>query len=155
MPRTTLRHILALDHVSFCSWGDQGDIAEKSAHPKLQRAPINLGFAIRLTMAELNQQTGMKMKRDDGGQRIGSSQDMNISGQSGRAATSMEAKNWVLELYRGHEAKTGQHGNDDEVLELDLDEEEDETSLKFMAVAMFYSWKGYNPKFLFSNMLNA
>jgi hypothetical protein len=106
VPGTALRHTLGLNCVSFCGWGDQGDIAEKSAYP-LQRAPINLEFAIRLAMAGLKHQIRMKMKRDDGGQGVGSSQDMNMAGQLGGAAALMEAKNWVLLVYWGHEAKTG------------------------------------------------
>jgi hypothetical protein len=58
-------------------------------------------------MAGLKHQIRMKMKRDDGGQGVRSSQDMNMAGQLGGAAALMEAKNWVLLVYWGHEAKTG------------------------------------------------
>jgi hypothetical protein len=40
-------------------------------------------------------------------------------------------------------------------VELDLDEVEAEISLKFLAIGVFYSRKSYNPKYLFSDMLNA
>jgi hypothetical protein len=43
---------------------------------------------------------------------------------------------------------------DDDVLELDLEDKEAEVATKFMAIAV-YSQKSYNPKVLFSDMLNA
>jgi hypothetical protein len=47
-----------------------------------------------------------------------------------------------------------QNQNKEESLELDLEEVEAEISMHFMAIGVFYSRKSYNPKFLFSNMLN-
>jgi hypothetical protein len=41
------------------------------------------------------------------------------------------------------------------MLELDLDEEEAELSSKHMAIAVFYSRKSYNPRYLFSDMMAA
>jgi hypothetical protein len=64
-----------------------------------------------------------------------------------------EAKYWAMEIYKGEGTKAEVEDDDDEVLELDL-EEEAEVATKFMAIAVYFSQKSYNPKILFSDMLN-
>jgi hypothetical protein len=46
-------------------------------------------------------------------------------------------------------------GEEEELLELDLDEEEAELASKFLAIAVFYSQKSYSLQYLFSDMQNA
>jgi hypothetical protein len=63
-----------------------------------------------------------------------------------------KSKECAMEVYRGEETVTVDEEEDDDVLELDL--EDKEVATKFMAIAV-YSQKSYNPKVLFSDMLNA
>jgi hypothetical protein len=44
---------------------------------------------------------------------------------------------------------------EENILELDLGDEEEEMSRKHLAMAVYYSRKSFNPKFLFADMPNA
>jgi hypothetical protein len=66
---------------------------------------------------------------------------------------SADPKEWAAKVYRGNQP-TGENTQiDDGALEFDLDEEEAEQASKYLAIAVFYSRKCYNPQYLFSDML--
>jgi hypothetical protein len=60
-----------------------------------------------------------------------------------------------MEIYQGSRANAKGEDDEEDMLELDLDEEEAELSSKHMAIAVFYSRKSYNPRYLFSDMMAA
>jgi hypothetical protein len=60
-----------------------------------------------------------------------------------------------MEVYKGMNQAESKDGEDEDVLELDLDKGKAEVGSKFTAIAIYFSQKSYNPKYLFSDMLNA
>jgi hypothetical protein len=60
-----------------------------------------------------------------------------------------------MEVYKGKKQTKSKDGKDEDVLEMDLEEREAEVATKFIAVAVYFSQKSHNPKYLFSDMLNA
>jgi hypothetical protein len=61
-----------------------------------------------------------------------------------------------MEIYRGREADTTTYDGEEEgILELDLDEKEAELASRFIAIVVFYSQKSYSLQYLFSDMQNA
>jgi hypothetical protein len=60
-----------------------------------------------------------------------------------------------MEVYKGMNQAESKDGEDEDVLELDLDKGKAEVGSKFTAIAIYFSLKSYNPKYLFSDMLNA
>jgi hypothetical protein len=54
-----------------------------------------------------------------------------------------------MEVYKGKESGEAEEGVEEVVLELDLEEGEIEVAAKFIAVAVYFSQKSYNPKYLF------
>jgi hypothetical protein len=65
------------------------------------------------------------------------------------------AWDWAVEVYRGKETAAPPEEGEEDILELSLEEEEGEISSKFLAFAVFFSQKSYNPRFLFTDMHNA
>jgi hypothetical protein len=64
-------------------------------------------------------------------------------------------QNWVVEVYRGKGVTEPSMEEEEDILELNLEDEEGEIEGKFLAFAVFFSQKSYNPQILFSDMQNA
>jgi hypothetical protein len=71
------------------------------------------------------------------------------------ACRQLNTKRRKLKSGRGQEEDRVEAGEEEDMLELDLDEEESEVLSNCMAIVVFYSRKSYNPKFLFADMLNS
>jgi hypothetical protein len=61
-------------------------------------------------------------------------------------------KEWALEVYKG-QTTVEEAEIEGGILELALDEEEAMETSRCLGIAVFYSWKSFNPKVLFSDML--
>jgi hypothetical protein len=61
---------------------------------------------------------------------------------------------WEIEVYQHKDTKPGREDVQEDLLEIDLDEEEEEISRKFLAIAVLYSRKSFNAKHLFVEMRN-
>jgi hypothetical protein len=73
---------------------------------------------------------------------VGSASAMNTT-------ISTDPHEWAVEVYRGNQSTGDDTQIDDGVLEFDLDEEEVEQASKYLAIAVFYSRKSYNPQYSF------
>jgi hypothetical protein len=67
----------------------------------------------------------------------------------------IKQRDWAMKICKGKDLVEAKDNDVEDILELDLEEEESVLAVKHMAMAVFYSQKSYNPKFLFSDMLNA
>jgi hypothetical protein len=144
------RHRFALDDGS-----DQGELVESSTHPKLLRALRSLGGAEGTGMA--GDSMMIRMEEGEGLKRAGSKnkQKMQETTMLADGASIEDRKDWAIEIYQGSRANAKGEDDEEGMLELDLDEEEAELSSKHMAIAVFYSRKSYNPRYLFSDMMAA
>jgi hypothetical protein len=61
----------------------------------------------------------------------------------------------MMEVYHEHTTEPSVNEDDEGILEVDLLEVEEEIARKFLAIAVFYSKKSYNPQVIFSDMLKA
>jgi hypothetical protein len=139
---------------SFGGGGDQGDPAEESTRPKPPGEPINLENPNISLM-------GKPGKADSTGAKEAAMEDSKCmardTGQSDQTSqgTGLERKeDWGLEIYKGNGSGVDEAAIDDGLLELDLEEEVVEAA-KGWGIAVYYSRKSFNPRVLFSDMLQA
>jgi hypothetical protein len=159
--KLTMRKIcwqnLRANRLLLCSWGDQGDLGDRSARPTLQEELINLDSAKRRSMASGARDKGVNIEEIVRSEEENHGMTRNPGGikLSEHGTMSTEGRSWALEIYKGHTEEDDQHTQEDGILELDLDEEEAEILVRNLAIGVFYSRKSYNPKYLFTDMLNA
>jgi hypothetical protein len=88
--------------------------------------------------------------QDEKGLKMGN-RDMRVH----EADLAEDRKNWAMEVYQGTDQADEGSAAMEGVLEFDLDEEEAEQVSKYLAIAVHYSRKSYNPQALFADMLAA
>jgi hypothetical protein len=137
------------------SGDDPGDLGERSTRPKSCSSPSKLGFVVREEKEKelgICVMEGTLMDQGGGFPQGGRGNTHDHQDQDGLLDKS---KAWAMEVYKGKEPTKAEKGQEEDVLELDLEEGEAEVETKFIAIAVYYSQKSYNPKYLFSDMLNA
>jgi hypothetical protein len=137
--------------------GDQGDLSERSTHQTLQEKLINPDSVKRRSMASEARDKEVKIEEIARSEEDNHGMERNFGGikLAEHGTTSTEGGTWALEIYKGRTGEDDQHTQEDDILELDLDGEEAEISVRNLAIGMFYSRKSYDPKYLFTDMLNA
>jgi hypothetical protein len=140
-----LQQDLGAAWLSFGGWGDHKEVLERSTCPKPSKASSLSGQLTNKTMAGSSNTS----VRDEKGLKMGNG-DMRVH----KADLAKDRKNCAMEVYQGTDQAGEGSAAKEGVLEFDLDEEA-EHACKYLAIAVYYSRKSYNPQALFADMLAA
>jgi hypothetical protein len=137
------------------SGGDQGDSGEEFAHPKPPGASHQTELAeylqgqLSCSRVAAMEEAGKAMEGK--AEKVNQGRDLGPGGQFQQGETSR----WAIEVYKHKDRGIPTEEEQDDCLEIDLDEEEEEISRKYLAIAVFYFRKSFNAKYLFAEMMNA
>jgi hypothetical protein len=129
----------------LCDGGDQGDLGERSTHPKPSGDLSNSDMTKAGSSLGKQNQTGLQKMKEV---------LEPIQGLDGSTRKD-EKQDWIVDVYHGQASGSKRMEEDDDMLEIDLEEEGAEALSNCMAIAVYYSRKSYNPKVLLSDMLVA
>jgi hypothetical protein len=139
----------------FGGGGDQGDSGEEFAHPKPPGASHRIELAeylqgqLSCSRVAVMEEAGKAMEGK--AEKVNQGRDLGPGGQFQQGETSR----WAIEVYKHKDRGIPTEEEQDDCLEIDLDEEEEEISRKYLAIAVFYFRKSFNAKYLFAEMMNA
>jgi hypothetical protein len=133
------RHLCWVNHSTSCGGSDQGEFSENSVRPKPQGAPICLVLSWRNPRAGINHEPEALMGKGDPDSLRGRPRKRLVQSSEEKSADQVDTRNWAMEVYCEQGQDTRLDGEDDDILEFNLDEEEAEMAQKFLEIAIYYS----------------
>jgi hypothetical protein len=133
----------------------QGGFGEEPTHPKPPKESNQLWYPGRTLGAGQIPEAGTMEENRERSSNSKQQQGSSSVGQAHAEKAQEDHRSWAMEVYQACKEEDQLDEAEEDILELDLDEEEEEVSRKHLAMAVYYSRKSFNPKYLFEDMLRA